>query len=422
MSLFLIPFASGAAFLLSFLLFFHPLRQNIKANQWLGFFVSIIGFAFISTYLLVTGKSLSHDVLFKFATSLQFLLAPALYISVIYFAKPAKSFSVKDLNHFTPFFIYSLAEMIWLPGKQSISTRTLFQINDRVSFLVRDLLPFLLLFYLARCYLTLLKHRLNVRLISATTERVDLGWLMQFLFILLVTVIIWINDAFFELPLLTGATPFVYAGSLFFLAYFAIRQQTIFPYGTSQLLEISQVFEVEQPEPSKITGSEKPAAPKLFSNPVLPVNSTSIPLENDDLSGIALKEKTPASRLTGEQITTLSAKLIALMEHDRLFLDNNLNLPAVAEKLGISIHESSFLVNKTTGGNFYHFINTYRVEEAKKLIGSARIDELNMLGIAFASGFNSKTTFNTTFKKFVGISPTGYSKQLKNSQESCSDG
>jgi AraC-like DNA-binding protein len=53
------------------------------------------------------------------------------------------------------------------------------------------------------------------------------------------------------------------------------------------------------------------------------------------------------------------------------------------------------------------------VEEAKKLLVSKKMEELNILGIAFASGFNSKTTFNTTFKRMVGISPSQYSKEQK---------
>lgn len=101
------------------------------------------------------------------------------------------------------------------------------------------------------------------------------------------------------------------------------------------------------------------------------------------------------------------------MEKERLFLDNDLDLPTVADKLGISIHETSFLINEVTKDNFYNFINKYRVEEAKRLLSSSAIAELNILGIAFASGFNSKTTFNTTFKKFVGISPSQFSKEQK---------
>ena len=90
---------------------------------------------------------------------------------------------------------------------------------------------------------------------------------------------------------------------------------------------------------------------------------------------------------------------------------NEINLATIAEKLDISIHDTSYLINEVTGDNFYNFINKYRVEEAKELLTSDKSDKLNMLGIAFESGFNSKTTFNTSFKKVVGISPSEYAKQ-----------
>ena len=99
------------------------------------------------------------------------------------------------------------------------------------------------------------------------------------------------------------------------------------------------------------------------------------------------------------------------MEKEKIFLDNDLDLPTVAEKLGISIHETSFLINEVTKDNFYNYINKYRVEEAKRLLASTAMENLNILGIAFGSGFNSKTTFNTTFKKIVGVSPSQYSKE-----------
>ena len=99
------------------------------------------------------------------------------------------------------------------------------------------------------------------------------------------------------------------------------------------------------------------------------------------------------------------------MNHEKIYLDNDLNLPGLAHKLGIGIHDASYLINETTGDNFYNFINRYRVEEAKRLLNSSKRNELNILGIAFAAGFNSKTTFNTTFKKLVGMSPTQFCKK-----------
>ncbi len=243
-NLFLVCFTAGASFLLSFLLFFHPLQQNVKANKWLGFFVFIIACAFISTYMVKTETGISNSYLFKCLNSLQFLLSPSLFISILYFVKPAKRFIKADLLHFIPFVIYAFAENIWQFGKERISTFSLFDINKNVSFLVRDILPFLTLFYLIKSYIALVKHKANLKLISSSIDQINLGWLVQFLFILLLSVIIWINDALFELPLLTVATPFVYTGSIFFLAYFAIKQKAIFAFKEKDIKEISDVLEI----------------------------------------------------------------------------------------------------------------------------------------------------------------------------------
>lgn len=402
MNLFLVCFISGASFLLSFLLFFHPLQQNIRANRWLSLFVFIIGCAFISTYMTKTETTISNSFLFKSLNSLQFLLAPSLYISILYFVKPTKAFRKVDWLHFVPFTIYIVAENIWNSGKGSISAFSLFAINKDASFLVRDILPFLTLAYLIKSYTALVKHKANLKLISSAINQINLDWLIQFLFILLLTVIIWINDALFELPFLTEATPFVYTASIFFLAYFSIKQKIIFAFKEKDIKDISDVLEDEDYK------NEVKIIPDIIET------ENYIDVKRDvTVVSESVKEKPKLKRLNAEQVAILSVQLSSLMENDKLFLDNDLNLPAVAEKLGISIHETSFLINEATKDNFYNFINKYRVDEAKKLLASAKMGELNILGIAFASGFNSKTTFNTTFKKFVGISPSQYSKEQK---------
>jgi AraC-like DNA-binding protein len=398
MNIFLVCFVSGASFLLSFLLFFHPLQQNVKANRWLSFFVFIITCAFIGTYMIKTETTISNSFLYKCLSSLQFLLAPTLYISILYFVNPKKVFRKIDWLHFVIFIVYVVAESVWNHEKISISTFSLFAINKNVSFLIRDILPFLTLFYLIKSYTVLVKHEANLKLISSSIHQINLDWLVQFCFILLLTVIIWINDAIFELPFLTEATPFIYVTSIFFLAYFSIKQKTIFAFKEKDLKEILNVIEYE------VYKYEEKAIPDAVET-----------VNDIDVTGVsvATKEKPKLKRLSTDQVANLSIKLSSLMENEKLFLDNDLNLPAVAEKLGISIHETSFLINETTQDNFYNFINKYRVEEAKKLLASSKMDELNILGIAFASGFNSKTTFNTTFKKIVGISPSQYSKAQK---------
>ncbi|MCE2994412.1 MAG: helix-turn-helix domain-containing protein [Cyclobacteriaceae bacterium] len=397
MNSFLACFISGASFLLSFLLFFHPFQQNIKANRWLGFFAFIIGCAFIGTYLTLTETTDSNHFLFKILNSLQFLLAPSFYFSILYFVKPTKVFTKMDWLHFLPFVIYTVAETIWNPDKESISTFTLFTIDQHTDILVRNILPLIALVYLIQCYFILKKHKNNLKRISSAINQISLDWLVQFLFILSITLIIWINDALFGLPYLLEATNFIYAIAIFFLAYFSIQQKTIFAFKEKDIVQISEVLEYEEYK----TDTSTPSVIEASTNPT--------DMDATEVSNTKPKLK----RLSAGQIVDLSTRLFSLMENDKLFLNNELNLPTVAEKLDISIHEASFLINEAAQDNFYNFINKYRVEEAKKLLASAKMEELNIVGIAFASGFNSKTTFNTTFKKVVGISPSQFSKQHK---------
>lgn len=372
MNSFLMCITSGAGLLLSFLLFFHPLRENLMANKWLAFFVFIMSMAFLGIYLNTSPLPDSFQFVIKCIDSIQFILAPSLFLSTLFFVNPIKTFGKKDLLHFIPFLICAVLQIAVSDKNMDFMTVKLFDIGN-ASFLIRDLLPLQFLIYIALSYTTLIQHKKNLKMITASVRETDLSWLRYFLLILTVITFFWINDALFGQSFLLWITPMVYTGSLFFLAYFSIRQKTIFSFNKKELEEISELLET--------------------------------PLK---------KESLKPARLNDDQLSTYSNKLNTLMEQDRLFLDNDLSLPILANRLGISIHDTSYLINRLTNGNFYIFINRYRVEEAKKLLTSDQVKELNMLGIAFASGFNSKTAFNTAFKKQTGISPTAYSRLYKN--------
>jgi AraC-like DNA-binding protein len=85
----------------------------------------------------------------------------------------------------------------------------------------------------------------------------------------------------------------------------------------------------------------------------------------------------------------------------------------LAKEMVISTHDLSYLLNECFGASFFQFVNTYRVEEAKQLMLSEKYKHLNILGIAYNAGFNSKTTFNTAFKKHTGLSPSQFMQSAK---------
>ncbi|WP_431200529.1 ABC transporter permease [Mucilaginibacter sp. P25] len=101
------------------------------------------------------------------------------------------------------------------------------------------------------------------------------------------------------------------------------------------------------------------------------------------------------------------------MLDDRLYHDPELSLTTLAEKLKIHPHELSRIINGTFGKNFNDFVNEYRIQEVTLKMQDTNYDRLTMLGIAFDSGFNSKSTFNRTFREITGKSPAAYKNDLK---------
>lgn len=76
-------------------------------------------------------------------------------------------------------------------------------------------------------------------------------------------------------------------------------------------------------------------------------------------------------------------------------------------------HSLSQVINRYTGANFCNFINLYRVYEAKALMDTCPDPNEKIISFVYESGFNSISTFNTFFKKVVGVTPTEYRNSKK---------
>lgn len=105
-------------------------------------------------------------------------------------------------------------------------------------------------------------------------------------------------------------------------------------------------------------------------------------------------------------------KLKRFMSSEKPYLDANISLPELANKLDIPSHHLSRVINEHFDVNFFDFINQYRIKEVKARIGNPEYENLSLLGIAFDSGFNTKSAFNRVFKKMTGFTPSEYKRHL----------
>jgi AraC-like DNA-binding protein len=101
------------------------------------------------------------------------------------------------------------------------------------------------------------------------------------------------------------------------------------------------------------------------------------------------------------------------METEKPYLTPALTLEKLAGQLRIQPRLLSNIINRHFDCNFFEFINSYRVEEAKRMLADNTHADKTMLDIMLDVGFNSKATFNTLFKKKVGMTPSEYRKTVQ---------
>ena len=132
-----------------------------------------------------------------------------------------------------------------------------------------------------------------------------------------------------------------------------------------------------------------------------------------DAGTLPIAEKYSGSTLTEDQRRVLISNLETLMNVDKIFIKDNLSVEEVAQMLSTKTKYISQIINENYRKNFYNFINTYRVEEAMRLLVAPENEKYSILGIAQLVGFVSKSTFNSAFKRVTDTTPSEYRKKAK---------
>ena len=97
---------------------------------------------------------------------------------------------------------------------------------------------------------------------------------------------------------------------------------------------------------------------------------------------------------------------------EKNYLDSNLSLESVAEKLNINKSYLSRIINSELEKSFTDYVNELRVEEAKFYMTNPEFKNYTLISIGLEAGFNSKSAFNTAFKKFTGMTPSQFKNSL----------
>lgn len=123
-------------------------------------------------------------------------------------------------------------------------------------------------------------------------------------------------------------------------------------------------------------------------------------------------KKYAKSILSKEQSEKLASALIHLMDTTQPYLDEELDLITLASLIKIQPKQLSQVINENFERNFFDFINSYRVNAAKEMFANPDYSEYKIYEIMYEVGFHSRSSFNTAFKKFTGMTAKAYRKSL----------
>ena len=114
-----------------------------------------------------------------------------------------------------------------------------------------------------------------------------------------------------------------------------------------------------------------------------------------------------------QELKRLVAKLKLLMKQDKVYLNPDLNVELLARYLGISEKRCSYVLNKGMEANFNQYINSLRIEAFKERVRQGQNKTYTLASMAYACGFDSKSTFNRVFKAACGITPSQFVKDVQ---------
>jgi AraC-like DNA-binding protein len=115
--------------------------------------------------------------------------------------------------------------------------------------------------------------------------------------------------------------------------------------------------------------------------------------------------------LESEEDRQFAKELNIYMLSQEPYLNPSLSMMELAHQLNIPIRELSLFINRKMNKHFFDFINEYRIEKAKEILENPENSDMTVLEILYEVGFNSKSSFNTLFKKYTGLTPTEYRKK-----------
>ena len=365
--------AAGQGILLAIVLFAR--KENHTANKILAIAMGCLSIDLATAAYYSKGWYIPYPHLMGISYPFPTLYGPLFYLYTAFVSKKMERFRKIDFLHFIPtIVVYTLSIPVYLySGDEKIVfvNNMMHGIQPPQFAVFAVMIPVQGLIYTFFTIKTVRNYDRNIRNAFSNIDLVNLNWLKH---ITIAMIIIWSIVA------------------ILYIMSYAMEFRTGMDGLLIQLSISILIYSI---------GYKGLQQPEIFLNP------SAVSIETPQ------SEKYKRSGLSDDIADEVKQKLKTVMASEKLYLDNELTLQKLADRMKVSSHNLSEVINSKLNLSYYDFINYHRVEEFKNRIMDPANEKYNMLSVAFDSGFKSKGTFNSIFKKFTGMTPSEYKAKLK---------
>jgi AraC-like DNA-binding protein len=342
----------------------------------------------LAAYLLVAVIDLSEIIFSDFYRAylnldmlrfnISLFTGPTLYLYVKTAIYDDFKLKIKHLVHTIP---YAIACLVMIPNFFSVdnASKQLWYDNftdvPELTF-IHFMTSIQLGFYLLVIFKHLIRYRKIVVENYSDADRLNKSWLTQLIYLFTLTYIIGLGRMYFR-----------------FSDFYEYERLVLTILITSVLLSICWILWQALHKPNLFTG----------------VSSTIAAL--DELDADQEKSSVPTiSVIETEKYDAIVLRLRDYMQQSKPFLDPSLSVETLAERINLPSSELSLTINRIIGQHFFDFVNFYRINLAAEMLIANEQQPKTVLEILYEVGFNSKSSFNTAFKKHLLMTPSQYRK------------
>jgi AraC-like DNA-binding protein len=378
-------------FLLSVFFFFFGRWSKSRSNLVLSLFYLIAGTIFLAFLFQHTGQIRLSGTLNILLPGGFLLLMPAAYLYLRIKTNNEFGNRINELLHYAPAAFIILVNLVLAIVNQS--ARQNFMLEGArpaaYTYLVQIALLGQFLYYSLRTVKLLLKKRHSVFKIPAIIDLADNKWLiMLFISFGLFSVVmsVMVIDSMLHNKQTDDIIPYILLFILITIltALFSMKQKD------------SRELTVETQKTGKQNNTQ--------SDPVYSGNQESTATDEHCINN---KPRPQLDDHKKEELTIAVSKLI----EEKAFIDPDFSLDWLSKRVNSNSKYISQVVNEISGKSFISYVNELRINEAKKLLTVQNADKYSIEGIGQMVGYQSKSTFNTHFKKLTGMTPSEYLKR-----------